>query len=194
MTTWITPWLVAALLGVGAVVWAGDGPNQKDDPNQKPAFSPAVKKAIESNIDKSAVVVEGKVVKVRPVPAPRLAAAGKTERATEHKSEYHEAVIEVKSTLKGQAPKTVVVLFDNSRDPYNRDRPKFRVGDEGVMILHTQEIKNPEARAALMTKDASHEGEIYSALEPHNFIKEDPNRPAQSERVKAVKSMVESRR
>lgn len=188
MRTWIAPLLVVALLGFSAMVWADD------EARQKPAFSAAVKKAIESNIDTSAVVVEGTVTKIRPVPEPRLAAAGQTERVTEHAPQLYEAVIEVQSTLKGTAPKRVVVLFSNSRDPYNRDRPKFRVNDKGVMILHKEEIKDARARAALMTKDASHEGEIYSALEPHNFIKEDPDKDSQGERVKAVKSMIEARR
>jgi hypothetical protein len=152
------------------------------------------KKAIMANIDKSALVVEGTVASVRDIPEARLRqAAGGRRPITEHDPKLREAVVDVTEVQKGELKgdnKKVVVVFSSSNDPYNRDRPKFNKGDKGLMILHKDEIKSPQAKTALLTKTDAHEGEIYSAIEPHNFIKVDPKKDPEGKRVNAAKSLI----
>ncbi len=160
------------------------------------SLSQKQEEAIKANADKAALVIEGTVTKVRPIPEARLReAAGGHIPVTEHNPRLMEAVIEGK-VLKGEGQgqtKKVVVVFASSRDPYNRDRPKFKDGDKGIMILHKEEIKSPEARKALLTRTESHEGEIYTALERHDFIKADPKTDPQEKRLNALKRLIEAK-
>lgn len=61
---------------------------------------------------------------------------------TRHDPDWQEASIDVQSVEKGTlSEKPLIVLFPQSKDVMWNASPKFRVGQEGVWILHRQEIK-----------------------------------------------------
>jgi hypothetical protein len=61
---------------------------------------------------------------------------------TRHDPDWQEASIAVQAVEKGSLPgKSVVVVFPQSRDLMWNASPKFYVGQEGVWILHKQEIR-----------------------------------------------------
>lgn len=158
--------------------------------------SVAAKKALAANIAKAPLAVEGTVEDVRDIPKERLLAANEgRKRITEHDPQLREAVVQVNTALKGQVKgdtKKIVVVFASSKDPYHRDRPKFEKGEKGILILHKEgEIKDEKRAKVLLTKTDAHEGEIYTALEPHDFIKEDPKKDPKGERLKQVRTMIE---
>ena len=185
----ILSWLLLALCGGKPMLRAGADGSDKDAAEEKR------QKMLADNVARAPVVVEGAVTKVRPIPEERMAAANGDEKPiTEHDPELREAVVTVASVLKGtvtgEGTKKVVVLFSNSRDPYNRDRPKLKEGEKGIFILHKNEIKDERARAVLLTKTNEHEGDIYTALEPTDFVREDPKHDPTGERLKAVRNLI----
>jgi len=96
------------------------------------------------------VVVTGRVVSVRKVPRPPNQPPG------EHDADWREAVVEVQSVESGLPLKQVVVFFPGSDDVRWYAAPKFRVGQEGVWILHQntfQDVPTPG----------------YTALHPSDF-------------------------
>jgi hypothetical protein len=81
-------------------------------------------------------VVLGKVNSVGPATIPHL--------RTEHDPDWYEARILVESVLKGQVRgREVTVLFANSQDPQWYDSPKFREGQQGIWVLHRNQLRLP---------------------------------------------------
>ena len=102
------------------------------------------------------VVVTGKVVAVRRLPRPL------SHRVSEHDPDWHEAVVNVQAVESGLPMKQVAVLFPESRDVRWHTAPKFRVGQEGVWILHQHSLQNVPTPG-------------YTALHPSDFHAK-PNR------------------
>ncbi len=74
------------------------------------------------------LVVMGRVISVRRAEVPPL--------PTEHDPNWQEAVIEVRSVLRGGQPGArVTILFPGTDDPMWRAAPKFRRGTEGIWLL-----------------------------------------------------------
>jgi hypothetical protein len=107
-------------------------------------------------------VVTGKVVSVQKVPRPPNQPLG------EHDADWRQAVVEVQSVESGLPVKQVVVLFPGSDDVRWYGAPKFRVGQEGVWILHQntfQDLPTPG----------------YTALHPSDF-----HRKPQLNKIRAI--------
>src|SRR5262252_6138102 len=119
------------------------------------------------------LIVTGRVRSVR-VPAAEaqarakaMAAGSTAERISEHAPVWHEAVIDVDETHKGaERRKQVVVRFPSSTDVRWYQAPKFQAGQEGVFLLHKQQISPTTARAAALTTLKAPE---YTALHPGDF-------------------------
>lgn len=80
-----------------------------------------------------------------------LAMAAAPTRISEHDPIWHEAVVDVESVEKGQAPrKQVVVRFPGSNDVRWRNHPKFKPGQQGVFLLSA-----PEAAGMRVAKATS---------------------------------------
>lgn len=90
------------------------------------------------------MVIEGEVTQVRPDSQP----AGTVEspaRISEHDPDWHEAIVEVTSALKGaEEGQQVVVRFPASRDIQWYFAPKFSEGETGVFILSSDQISGVE--------------------------------------------------
>ena len=117
------------------------------------------------------LIVTGRVSSVR-VPAAEVqarakATGGTTERISEHAPIWQEAVIKVDGTHKGrERRKQVVVRFPSSTDVRWYHAPKFQAGQEGVFLLHKQQISAVKAKAASLT---ALKPEEYTALNPGDF-------------------------
>jgi hypothetical protein len=71
-------------------------------------------------------------------------------------------VVDVDHVLKGDAePQPTVVLFPGSMDVMWHDAPKFHAGQEGVWLLHADQV--PAAALA-------HFPQVYTALHPEDFV------------------------
>jgi len=116
------------------------------------------------------LVVAGRVSSVR-LPAGELrarasAGAGRTsERISEHAPLWQEAVIEVDEVLKGGRAKKVVVRFPASNDVRWYKAPKFQTGQEGVFLLHKEQLAQ-HVRGMTAPELAPEE---YTALHPADF-------------------------
>jgi hypothetical protein len=119
----------------------------------------------------SETVVVGTVTAVRDLAASRVVAAGQPgqERLTEHDPMLREAVVAVESVEKGQMErKEVVVLYASSRDIAWFESPKLEVGQEGVFLLHKNQIDDPQARQRLQGAPGA-EDEAFTVLDPRDF-------------------------
>jgi len=117
------------------------------------------------------LIVTGRVSSVRVPPAEvqarAMATGGTTERISEHAPMWQEAVINVDETHKGrERRKQVVVRFPSSTDVRWYHAPKFHAGQEGVFLLHKQQIPATRAKAASLP---SLKAEQYTALHPGDF-------------------------
>jgi hypothetical protein len=125
----------------------------------------AVRQAAQADL-----VVAGRVSAVR-LPAAEAraratAGAGRTaERISEHAPLWQEAVIDVDEVLKGGRAKKVVVRFPASTDVRWHKAPKFQTGQEGVFLLHKEQL----AREVPRTAAAELAPEEYTALHPADF-------------------------
>jgi hypothetical protein len=115
------------------------------------------------------LIVTGRVSAVRlpEVEAQARSAAvagGRTaERISEHAPVWHEAVIDVDEVHKGShSARQVVVRFPSSTDVRWYKAPKFHTGQEGVFLLHRDQLGGARALAAA---PGAGPGE-YTALDP----------------------------
>jgi hypothetical protein len=118
---------------------------------------------------KADLIVTGRVSAVR-LPAQEAQAratamaGGRTdERISEHAPLWHEAVIDVDEVHKGSyRAKQVVVRFPSSTDVRWHRAPKFDTGQEGVFMLHKEQLAGGPITAAA----AGLEADEYTSLDP----------------------------
>jgi hypothetical protein len=122
-----------------------------DDPVQNLQTRAAKAEAVAADL-----IVSGRVTAVRlpeaesQVRATTVAAGRTTERISEHAPLWQEAVIDLDDVHKGQyAKKQVVVRFPASTDVRWRHAPKFHTGQEGVFLLHKDQMEREGHPAAL---------------------------------------------
>jgi hypothetical protein len=124
-----------------------------------------------TQVSRADLIVTGRVSSVR-VPAAEvraraIATGGTTERISEHAPMWQEAVVDVDETHKGrERRKQVIVRFPSSTDVRWYHAPKFQAGQEGVFLLHKQQIPATKAKAASFTALKADE---YTALNPGDF-------------------------
>jgi hypothetical protein len=110
--------------------------------------------ALQSRMARAPLIVSGKVVSTRPAPGGR-------HPYSEHDPDWWEAVIDVSTVQKGNAPgKQIVVKYPRSKDELWIDCPKFREGEEGSWILQLDQTEKGSPR--LRTTG-------YTALSPLDF-------------------------
>jgi hypothetical protein len=139
-----------------------------EDPVRNLHSSEAMAQASQADL-----IVTGRVTSVR-VPAGEararakaMAGGGTTERISEHAPVWQEAVIDVDETHKGPGRhKQVVVRFPSSTDVRWYHAPKFQTGQEGVFLLHKQQVPAAAAKAANLVALKAPE---YTALHPGDF-------------------------
>jgi hypothetical protein len=109
---------------------------QLDNALQKQANAP-----LHRQLASAKLVVSGKVTAVKPAPK-----AGK-QQVSEHDPQWRQATITIEKVEKGKhEAKTVTVLFPASRDVLWYHAPKFKAGQEGVWLLHSDQVKQLPAK------------------------------------------------
>ena len=102
---------------------------------------------LQAQIQQADVIVTGKVVNI----FKEAAASPETTFISEHNPDWQNAVVQVSSVLKGLQPeqKQVVVRFPASLDVMWVDFPRFKLGEEGTLLLKTDNISGiPKASIA----------------------------------------------
>jgi hypothetical protein len=138
---------------------------------EEPARSLQTREGL-AQADRADLIVTGRVEAVRLPAAESTArakalASGRTsERISEHAPMWQEAVIAVDEVHKGSgAKKQVVIRFPSSTDVRWYRAPKFHAGQEGVFMLHKQQVGGAQAKAM----GAALKAEEYTALHPEDF-------------------------
>ncbi len=110
-------------------------------------------------------VVVGRVTDVHQWTIPKSAAA--RYRTSEHSANWHEAVLQIQSILKGPRVKRnkMIVRFPQSRDVAWANAPKFEKKQQGIFILKKDQVSG-DATASLggYTVDA------YTCLTPGDWL------------------------
>ena len=85
-------------------------------------------------------VVAGRITDVHPWKVPKSAAV--PYRVTEHSPDWHEAVLQIQSTLKGAKVKKnrMVVRFPGSRDVAWANSPRFEKHQQGIFFLKKDQV------------------------------------------------------
>jgi hypothetical protein len=119
---------------------------------------------LRSRLDAADMVVVGEVTSVQPWKQPLF--AQQRPRISEHAPNWQEAVIRVKTALKGElADHEVIVRFPGSWDVAWASTPKLKTGQAGTFILQKDKVTGvPVAALAGKTVNA------HTALEPGDVL------------------------
>jgi hypothetical protein len=110
-------------------------------------------------------VVIGRVTDVHQWKIPKSAAA--RYRTSEHSANWHEAVLQIQSALKGPKVKRnkMIVRFPQSRDVAWVNAPEFQKGQQGIFILQKDQVSgDPKASLGGYTVDS------YTCLKPGDWL------------------------
>ena len=120
---------------------------------------------LEQRLASADFVVIAKVTDVRPWTAPDVASVA--HRVTEHDPDWHDAVIQIESVLKGPKPKKhkLVVRFPQCNDVAWAHAPKFEKHQEGIFFLMKDEVSG--APIALLEGT---EVNAYTCLRPGDWL------------------------
>ena len=120
---------------------------------------------LEQRLASADFVVIAKVTDVRPWTAPDVASV--PHRVTEHDPDWHDAVIQIESVLKGPKPKKhkLVVRFPQCNDVAWAHAPKFEKHQEGIFFLMKDEVSG--APVALLEGT---EVNAYTCLRPGDWL------------------------
>ena len=115
---------------------------------------------LKDRMSASDCIVVGRVTDVRKWNAPKTT-SGSPLHVTEHDPDWHEAVVEIQSVLKGGPVKgnKVVVRFPNLNDVAWARSPKFTKNQRGIFCLNRD-----KATGAPTTKLGSKEVYVYTCL------------------------------
>jgi len=110
-------------------------------------------------------VVIGRITAVHQWVIPKSAAP--RYRTSEHSANWHEAVLQVQSVLKGPKLKRnkMIVRFPESRDVAWASAPKFEPGQQGIFIL-----KKDQVSGAPTASSGGYKGDVYTCLKPGDWL------------------------
>jgi hypothetical protein len=119
---------------------------------------------LRNRLNAADLVVIGRVTDVHRWIAPKYT---KTTRVTEHDPDWHEAVVEVQSVLKGGQVKgkKIVVRFPGRNDVAWVRSPKFVKNQRGVFCLNKDEIAG-----APTSKVGGHQVNVYTCLGHGDYL------------------------
>jgi hypothetical protein len=139
------------------------------------------------------LIVSGVVQETKALPPEKLAELEKLANGrdlySEHSPKWTEAVINVRSVLKGdQSEKKLLVVFPNTDDRMWAESPKFKAGQRGTWLLHSTGQLAEDRAKILLTAEQIHGQPIraYTALRPEDF---QPNDSA-GENEKRIREML----
>ena len=131
--------------------------------------------ALAASIKSADKIVVGRVMDVRQLSREKLEALRRVGNGrqlfSEHRPGWKEAVIEVKTFLKGTSEERfVIVIFPGTSDRMWAIAPKFVVGQSGTWMLHTDQLSAEDANI-LLAAEPLHGQRVnsYTALEAVDF-------------------------
>jgi hypothetical protein len=141
------------------------------------AASSHQQQAIQARAKTARLVVSGHVVAIGAPEASSAAisasAAPRPGRISEHDAFWTEAVVNVEKVHKGRPEtKQVVVRFPSSTDVRWHKSPKFKVGDQGVFLLHDDTVSGGTRAAASLGGAAAAlapQGGTFTSLNEADF-------------------------
>jgi hypothetical protein len=120
---------------------------------------------LRSSVASADLIVTGFVQEVRPLASAKAADLKSVDNGwevfSEHRPRWEEAVIRVKSVEKGKPAETVIVIFPGTNDPAWTESPKYKTGQSGIWLLHTNQLSGQEAEV-LLKSEQFHGSEIKS--------------------------------
>jgi hypothetical protein len=136
-----TSWLYGESLAVREVGKIKDLERAEMRKKIERAHAKAADKRLQERLKQAELVIVGEVSKTRPPP-------GEEGHVifTEHDPDWWEALIDVESTLKGDAGGEVTILFPRSVDIAWSQSPKFEPGDDGIWILQRDQTERGSPR------------------------------------------------
>ena len=148
---------------------AGGGVPAEGSPTGQPALGQMQKQIsdqdLQDRIASSDLVVIGRITDVHRWTIPKSAAA--RYHVSEHSADWHEAVLQIKSILKGTKPKgnKMAVRFPLSRDVAWVNSPKFQKQQQGIFFLKKDQVSgDPTASIGGYQVDA------YTSLKPGDWL------------------------
>ena len=120
---------------------------------------------LQNRIASSELVVIGRVTDVHRWTIPKSAAA--RYHTSEHSADWHEAVLQINSILKGAKPKKnkMVVRFPLSRDVAWVNSPKFQKQQQGIFFLKRDQVSG-DPTASL----GGYQVDVYTCLKPGDWL------------------------
>jgi len=120
---------------------------------------------IQNRIASSELVVIGRVTDVRRWTIPKSAAS--RYHTSEHSADWHEAILQIDSVLKGIKPKKgkMVVRFPLSRDVAWVNSPKFERLQRGIFFLKKDQVSG-DPTASL----GGYQVDVYTCLRPGDWL------------------------
>ena len=175
----VNPLLYEEHIAVTAVAIA-DNQTVKNLPKRlTAAIEQNKKKPLNDALKSADLVVSGVVQEVKTLPDEKLAKlqtlANGRDLYSEHSPRWREAIVRVRSVLKGNpAEKIVMVVFPSTDDRMWAASPKFRAGQNGIWLLHRSQLAEDRAKI-LLTPEQFHGQPInaYTALRPEDFHPKD---------------------
>lgn len=120
---------------------------------------------LQSRIASSELVVIGHITDVHRWMIPKSAAS--RYPVSEHSADWHEAVLQVDSVLKGAKPKRgkMVVRFPLSRDVAWVDSPKFQKQQQGIFFLKRDQVSGDPTSSI-----GGYKVEVYTCLKSGDWL------------------------
>ena len=120
---------------------------------------------LQNRIASSELVVIGRVTDIRRWTIPKSAAS--RYHTSEHSADWHEAVLQIDSVLKGTKPKKgkMVVRFPLSRDVAWVNSPKFEKLQRGIFFLKKDQVSG-DPRTSL----GGYQVDVYTCLKPGDWL------------------------
>ena len=120
---------------------------------------------LQNRIASSDLVVIGRITDVHRWTIPKSAAA--RYHISEHSEDWHEAVLQIKSILKGTKPKgnKMAVRFPLSTDVAWVNSPKFQKQQQGIFFLKKDQVSG-DPKASL----GGYQVDAYTCLKPDDWL------------------------
>ena len=178
----VNPLLYEEHIAVTAVAIA-DNQTVKNLPKRlSAAIEQNKKKPLNEALKSADLVVSGVVQDVKALGDEKLAKlqslANGRDLYSEHSPRWMEAIVLVRSVLKGNpAEKIVMVVFPSTDDRMWAESPKFKTGQRGTWLLHTRDQLAEDRAKILLTAEQFHGQQVnaYTALRPEDFHQRDPD-------------------
>jgi hypothetical protein len=178
----VNPLLYEEHIAVTAVAIA-DNQTVKNLPKRlSAAIEQNKKKPLNEALKSADLVVSGVVQDVKALADEKLAKlqslANGRDLYSEHSPRWMEAIVLVRSVLKGNpAEKIVMVVFPSTDDRMWAESPKFKAGQRGTWLLHTRDQLAEDRAKILLTAEQFHGQQVnaYTALRPEDFHQRDPD-------------------